>query len=165
MQEDQILLPENFDGAIDLFDRAHPSGEDDWLASCTRVTEQIVVGEGGRGNLEAGDIKLRYDIDGCFVPGRSVPVNLDLTAIANNDRQFGRSAWRRFPQYDPAATEWIEARRGQPYVSPALPRCCGSVERAAALAGNTLRIVALAVDLPDSLGNQFKSGQRKVPGT
>src|ERR1035438_8103202 len=44
--------------------------------------EGDVFGQPGGGDFETEDIELRYAIDVCFVPARSIPVNFYLTAIA-----------------------------------------------------------------------------------
>src|ERR1019366_6653566 len=44
----------------------------------------VVIGEGCGSDFKAGNFKLGYEINGCLIPARREPVNLDLTAIAVN---------------------------------------------------------------------------------
>jgi len=48
------------------------------------MAQQVVIGEGCGSDFKAGDTKLGYEIDGCLIPARREPVDLDLAAIAVN---------------------------------------------------------------------------------
>src|ERR1019366_4629095 len=48
------------------------------------MAQQVVIGEGCGSAFKTRDIELGYEINGCLIPARREPVNLDLTAIAVN---------------------------------------------------------------------------------
>ena len=54
MQQDQVFFAEHLDRVVDLGVGAHAGGENDRLAGCADVAEQVVVGQRSRGDLVAG---------------------------------------------------------------------------------------------------------------
>ena len=82
------------------------------------VAQQVVVGEGGRGNLVAGHIELVDEIDRSFVPAGGEPWHLDFAAVAIDLLVFvvvripGRASGRH----------WL-CRRAFARLAPALRPC------------------------------------------
>src|SRR5208282_331876 len=84
MQKDEILLAQNFHCMVDLLDRTHSGRQHDRLANGASMAQKVVIGEGRGSDFKAGNFELGYEINGCLIPARREPVNLDLTAIAVN---------------------------------------------------------------------------------
>src|SRR5512133_3018726 len=64
MKQGKILPANDLDSVVYLLPRAHPGGHDDGPASGfpPRVAQELIIGHGGRADLEAGNLELIDEI-------------------------------------------------------------------------------------------------------
>src|SRR5207253_5506184 len=80
VDEDQVLLAEDFDGVIELVERAHAGGKHDRLAGLAGVPQERVVRQRSGSDFVARHGKLLDEIDGWLVPARGKPRDLRFPA-------------------------------------------------------------------------------------
>ena len=80
VDEDQVLLAEDFDGVIELVERAHAGGKHDWFAGLAGAPQERVVCQRSGSDFVTGHGKLLDKIDRRLIPARGKPRDFGLRA-------------------------------------------------------------------------------------
>src|SRR5690606_15691656 len=79
--EQDVVRAQDLDRVADLLRGGHAGGQDDRAAGGAQCAQQLVVGEGGGGDLVGGDVELLQEGDGLGVPRGGEPGDALLPAV------------------------------------------------------------------------------------
>lgn len=124
MQQDDVFAAEDLDRVPDLSGCRHAGGQDHRTTGGAQATEQVIIGQRGRGNLVGRHVELLEEVHRLDVPRRGKPVKTALgTAVGNRGifvaaeldavaiLDIGHPAPRRVPLDVPLITRGADLRR------------------------------------------------------
>ena len=94
MAEHDVVAAQHLDRVPDLPHRRHAGGQDDGAAGGPQLAQQLVVGQGGRGDLVRRHVELLEEVDRLGVPGRGEPVRCPARWRARRSRRTPRRRTR-----------------------------------------------------------------------
>lgn len=81
VEQHEVVLTQDVDGALDLLHRAHPRREDDRDFEGPTGAQERVVGQARRSDLDRDRVELPEELHAGLVPGRGEPVDALLAAV------------------------------------------------------------------------------------